>query len=671
MNRCVLLVVGLLLFVLGCGNEAASVTVVQVPANLVTVAGDAQTGPVDSALAVDPTVEVQDSSDNPIEGVTVNFTVVSGAGSVSPASVVTGSDGQASTSWTLGKDASANQVLQAAVGALTTQFSATPEPGPAASLSRVSGDGQTGDVATTLPEPFVVNVTDDFGNPVAGYEVAFAVVIGNGRFTGGGTSDSVVTDSDGQAQVTLVLGQGAGENGVEASATDLEGSPATFTATGAPGVAATLTHVAGDGQSAIVDTTLPDSLVVQVTDQYGNAVSGTGVEWVVTSGGGTISPSSITTEADGLAQAEWTLGSSAGSHTAEARSPGLSGSPVRFAATAIPALSKYSGDGQARIVGELLPAPVVVRLVDGEGDGVPNAAVTWELIGDDDGAISAADAVTNADGRAQARWTLDSRPGESSLTASAAGYSVTFTANGEPGTVFEDGFEEERGWGLFEEIVGGSMCYGSGIGTVERSTAVAHAGSRSIRVWANQALSTLSDHLLANLKLYERGQNGTFTYVLWAYIDPATGDTGETGPEFSLQNTREVTPGEFRTNTVGVQYKANRHLAEPYRWAIWTETAAGPVGWREVMTQRLTPGEWYRFTLEVDYSANRYLRLAMEGPDVDRSEDLSSFPIVPEKKFEEEAFWLTLEAENLWSNCGIAGPFEYKVYYDDVAIHRR
>ena len=243
---------------------------------------------------------------------------------------------------------------------------------------------------------------------------------------------------------------------------------------------------------------------------------------------------------------------------------------------------------------------------------------------------------------------------------------------GPTATVFEDGFEEERGWGSFEEIVGGSTCYGDGIGSVERSTDVAHRGEHSLLVWANVALSDRSNHLLANLKRYERGQNGIFTYVLWAYIDASTGGTGQTGPEFSLQNTREVLPGQFRTSTAGVQYRANPFLPELYRWAIWTEVAGNTAGWREVMTQRLTPGEWYRLTLEVDYSANRYISLDIDGPDADPSAlDLSPYSIVPEEKFTEEAFWLTLEAENLWSNCGADGPFEYRVYYDDVTLHRR
>ncbi|MBI3097136.1 MAG: hypothetical protein HYY93_02655 [Planctomycetes bacterium] len=45
--------------------------------------------------------------------------------------------------------------------------------GPVATIEKVSGDGQSGDAGTGLPERFVVRVTDDLGQPVAGATVRF------------------------------------------------------------------------------------------------------------------------------------------------------------------------------------------------------------------------------------------------------------------------------------------------------------------------------------------------------------------------------------------------------------------------------------------------------------------------------------------------------------------
>jgi hypothetical protein len=39
-------------------------------------------------------------------------------------------------------------------------------------------------------------------------------------------------------------------------------------------------------------------------------------------------------------------------------------------------------------------------------------------------------------------------------------------------------------------------------------------------------------------------------------------------------------------------------------------------------------------------------------------------------RFNQEAFWLTLEDENLFNNCGAAGSFNYKVYYDNAVLGR-
>jgi hypothetical protein len=39
-------------------------------------------------------------------------------------------------------------------------------------------------------------------------------------------------------------------------------------------------------------------------------------------------------------------------------------------------------------------------------------------------------------------------------------------------------------------------------------------------------------------------------------------------------------------------------------------------------------------------------------------------------KSTEEAFWITAEAENEWSNCGEAAATAYRVYYDNLVVRR-
>jgi hypothetical protein len=143
-----------------------------------------------------------------------------------------------------------------------------------------------------------------------------------------------------------------------------------FTATALSGTGAAMELANGDNQTAPVRSALPDSLVVRVADALGNPVAGVDVQWTV-AGGGSISPTTVTTGADGLAAAERVLGSAAGAQSATAASTGLT--PVAFTHTAIAAnptvLLLVSGDAQAGAAGSALADSLVVRLEDPDGNG--------------------------------------------------------------------------------------------------------------------------------------------------------------------------------------------------------------------------------------------------------------------------------------------------------------
>lgn len=237
-----------------------------------------------------------------------------------------------------------------------------------------------------------------------------------------------------------------------------------------------------------------------------------------------------------------------------------------------------------------------------------------------------------------------------------------------PKLVFEDSFETDTDWTIFEEIVQ-EDCYDSGIGQVITSTDIAYAGLHSLLVWANQALSTKSNHVIGDKRYSNSGQTGIWRYEIHAYIAPNTGNSGQTGPEFSMQNTRRVSPVTFTTSTAGIQYIANSDSPEFNNWMVWREEITpGKASWQAFMTQPITAGVWYTLTLEANYINNRYNYFSIQGGSVDRIVDLSSYRIAAEDKFTEEAFVITLESENRWNNCGTAGVHNYKVYYDQVAL---
>ena len=64
-----------------------------------------------------------------------------------------------------------------------------------------------------------------------------------------------------------------------------------------------------------------------------------------------------------------------------------------------------AGDGQSGTAGAELPQPLVARVVNGDGQGLPGQIVNFRVV-KGNGSVFAGAAITNADGLAQDRWTL-------------------------------------------------------------------------------------------------------------------------------------------------------------------------------------------------------------------------------------------------------------------------
>ena len=95
---------------------------------------------------------------------------------------------------------------------------------------------------------------------------------------------------------------------------------------------AVLKILAGDGQSGVRGTQLPDPIVVQVLDQRGDPLPEVAVTWSVSEGTGSIEPLAEMTNETGVVHARWTLGDAPGA--SEARATVTKLEPVVFAATA-------------------------------------------------------------------------------------------------------------------------------------------------------------------------------------------------------------------------------------------------------------------------------------------------------------------------------------------------
>ena len=311
-----------------------------------------------------------------------------------------------------------------------------PQDGLPAHITMVSGDGQSGTVGQPVADSLIVRVTDSKDRPVKDQLVGFVM-------TAGGTvglliPDTLMTDADGRARALWQLGEVAGAQKVEARVV-ARGHPGTlaaeFTATAAAEAADTMIRLLGDGQLGVVNSTLAESLVVVVTDEYLNPVAGQQVTWAVQAGQGSVSPAVVTTGSDGRAAVARTLGPSSGTQTATATVAGLKGSPVRFTSTAssggVVRLVKLYGDGQPAPAGQQLTESIVVQAQDANGNGVPGQAVVWVVTTSSGGSFSGGTNTTDAQGKAFVFWTLSTTAGPNTLTAAIAGLpQVTFTATG-------------------------------------------------------------------------------------------------------------------------------------------------------------------------------------------------------------------------------------------------
>lgn len=99
----------------------------------------------------------------------------------------------------------------------------------AAQIVALSGDGQIQPTGSLLQQPFVVTVSDTYGNVVPGDTVQFVVSAPSGATGYSLTASNVVTDALGQAQTTLRLGNFPGNYMTSAIIAGLP--PVAFTAT--------------------------------------------------------------------------------------------------------------------------------------------------------------------------------------------------------------------------------------------------------------------------------------------------------------------------------------------------------------------------------------------------------------------------------------------------------
>ena len=285
-------------------------------------------------------------------------------------------------------------------------------------VSLVGGSGQTGRPLAGLSVPFAVLVKAADSLPMAGVAVGFRALT-----PGGAVRDPIViTNSQGQAATTIVLGGSLGISNYEASVPGIPVVPLTALATA--GAAARLLYQSGGAQAAQVNTPQAQPLVVQVTDTAGFAVSGASVTWSVAAGGGQVGAATSTSDAQGLASVTTTAGTVQGLSLISAALAGNQAVQVTFASfgTAGPATSIqiFSGNGGA----PFLPATLRVRLSDAFGNPVAGTKVTWAITRGT-GNLSASSSNSGGDGLASVDYAPNNQ-NDVDIGAAVGGLNVTF-----------------------------------------------------------------------------------------------------------------------------------------------------------------------------------------------------------------------------------------------------
>ncbi len=182
-------------------------------------------------------------------------------------------------------------ISQAAVSVLVTA--------PAV-VTATSGGGQSVAVNSAFASPLVATITDSMGNPVPGVLVTFAAP-GSGASATFSGSNPAITNAQGQVSINVTANTVSGSYAVIASVVGVS-TPASFALTNSPGAASAITAISGGSQSALVNAAFAAPLVVEITDGFGNPVSGTNVTYASpASGAGVTFPggNTVSTNANG------------------------------------------------------------------------------------------------------------------------------------------------------------------------------------------------------------------------------------------------------------------------------------------------------------------------------------------------------------------------------------
>ena len=267
-------------------------------------------------------VRVTDAQGNPFNAESVTWTVVGGGaspGTFASNPTLSNAQGIATNTFTYGADAGP-RTLRACLTTLPTQCADFQVVPGATQIAAVIASPLTGAPGRPLSGELVARVSDASGNPVAGELVNWTVVnpgTSPGTF---GANQTGPTDAQGLTRNTFTLGNDAGPRTLRACLASLPTVCADFPVS-VP-AASGLVVIAGSPLVGTPNRPLTRPVQVRATNAQGQPVAGERINWTVvnpTPGSGTFgSPQTGPTDATGLTQNTFTLGSDPGARTLRA-----------------------------------------------------------------------------------------------------------------------------------------------------------------------------------------------------------------------------------------------------------------------------------------------------------------------------------------------------------------
>ncbi|MEX2457196.1 MAG: YDG domain-containing protein [Balneolaceae bacterium] len=201
------------------------------------------------------------------------------------------------------------------------------------SMKLISGNEQEGRAGNQLSDSLVVQLLDEFENPVAGQTVSFSITPSpsdtDSYELSAETSD---TDEEGFASTKVTLGDLPGSYVVLAEFDELE---VEFELSATTDIASKIELISGDDQTQPTRSVLDDSLVVQVLDRFDNPVNNIPVYFTFNSTpedaiDQSMNPDTVSTTSDGFAKTSVRLGSADGDYIVKAAVENDQADPVLF-----------------------------------------------------------------------------------------------------------------------------------------------------------------------------------------------------------------------------------------------------------------------------------------------------------------------------------------------------